>query len=262
METNPQIALKEILIPLTIVLFIIALGVVLLYQQYQKRLYVQKLDKEALKSAHQQELLKHAVLIQEQERKNIAADLHDELGAALSIIRMNLVMMDEKDFPNRGNLVQLTETAIAATRNISHQLMPPQLVAFGLIKTLEPFINTVNNANKIKIDFEVSSLPDLSWLASLGLYRIIIELINNSVKHAGASNIWLKLYCKDGNLQCRFSDDGHGLPPPQFMNGGLGLRNIEARVSAMEGRLDFGNSEAGGFSASIQIPLKETNLYV
>ena len=257
MEANPEIILKGILIPFTIVLFIIALGVILLYQQYQKRLYMQKLDKEAMKSAHHQELLKHSIFIQEQERKTVAADLHDELGAALSIIRMNLVMIDEKTLPAKANLVHLTETAIAATRNISHQLMPPQLQVFGLIRTLEPFINSINNADKIKIDFTAAPLPDLPWLISLGLYRIIMELINNSIKHAQASNIWLKLYCENGQLQCSFNDDGLGLPSAQLMNGGLGFRNIEARVSAMEGRFTYGNNAAAGFSASVQIPLKE-----
>src|SRR5476651_1867436 len=200
MEAGKGISLIDILIPFTIVLFIIAVGVVLLYTHFQKNLYRQELDKAALKSAQQQELLINSIFIQEEERKRIAADLHDELGGVISIIRMNLVLIQGKVKKKESlapdlitaveSLISLSESGISSVRNISHQLMPPQLESFGLIKTLEYFIDTINTSGKLTICLSVKNeIPALEWPVTLGLYRISMELIGNTIKHAGAKKI-------------------------------------------------------------------------
>src|SRR2546423_66619 len=96
METVKTPEFIEVLIPLLIIVFIIGVGVVLLYQHFQKNLIVHKLREETMKSDHQRELLRANIEAEEEERKRIAHDLHDELGAVLSIMRMNMLMLERQ----------------------------------------------------------------------------------------------------------------------------------------------------------------------
>jgi len=130
-----QVNLVDIIIPFTVVLFIIATGVVLLHQNFQKNLVELELEKAELKSIQQNELLQNSIMVQEEERKRIAGDLHDEIGAVVSIIKMNLMLMRQKqqgtptdnhDVKDIQNLIKLSGTAISSVRHISHQLMPPK----------------------------------------------------------------------------------------------------------------------------------------
>ncbi|EHQ25987.1 sensor histidine kinase [Mucilaginibacter paludis] len=268
METGSQISLIDVIIPFTVVLFIIAVGVVLLYTHFQKNLYRQELDKAALKSAQHEELLRNSIFVQEEERKRIATDLHDELGAVISIMRMNLVLIQQK-FKERDtvgpdllsiveNLVNLSESGISSVRSISHQLIPPQLETFGLVKTLEYFIEKVNASGKINIYLWVKNeLPDLHWPISLGLYRIIMELIGNTIKHAGANKITIEINYDSDFLLFNFNDDGRGI---DFANGhqiGMGFKNIEARVMALKGTFEYGNNiDNTGFKAFFKLPIR------
>jgi signal transduction histidine kinase len=236
--------------------------VVLLNQQFHKKLYHQKLERETLKGLHQNELLRSNIYIQEEERKRIAQDLHDELGAVLSIMRMHLVMleqqssgMDEKILSGLKNTRELAETALVSIRSISHRLMPPQLEKFGLVKTLETITDQINEAGKIQI--QLTAAPGISEMSkdiNLGLYRITMELISNTMKHADAKNICIDFSCHPGYVTCQYSDNGKGLPETSLQHG-LGLKSIEARVSALKGTVESGNNkEAEGFFAFIKIP--------
>jgi len=267
MEAGKGISLVDIMIPFTIVLFIIAVGVVLLYAHFQKNLYRQELDKATLKSAQQEELLRNSIFIQEEERKRIASDLHDELGAVISIIRMNLVLIQQKIKKKEtaapdmitavDGLISLSESGIASVRNISHQLMPPQLESFGLIRTLERFVETINASGKLNICLSVKNeLPDLGWPIALGLYRISMELMNNTIKHAGAKKITIEFDYDDHDLLLYFKDDGKGLDLNSEDKTGMGFKNIEARISALKGSITYGNNtEHAGFKARVKLPV-------
>jgi len=267
MEAGKAISLVDIIIPFTIVLFIIAVGVVLLYAHFQKNLYRQELDKATLRSAQQEELLRNSIFIQEEERKRIASDLHDELGAVISIIRMNLVLIQQKVKKKESvatdvisavdGLISLSESGISSVRNISHQLMPPQLESFGLIKTLERFVETINASGKLNICLSVKNeLPHLDWPVTLGLYRISMELINNTLKHAGAKKITMEFDYDKHHLMLYFKDDGKGLNINSEDKAGMGFKNIEARISALKGSIAYGdNTEYAGFKALVKLPV-------
>ncbi|MDB5211015.1 MAG: hypothetical protein JWQ30_1842 [Sediminibacterium sp.] len=260
METSSQISLLTALLPLIGVIFIIAVGVVILNQHFQKNLYRQKLQQEEIKNRHQQELLTSSILVQEQERKRIAQDIHDELGALLSISRMHLVQLEEKEInqgphilPALQNIRSLTEKALGSMRKISHELMPPQLETFGLIKTLEAVAGHANKTGNIAICIDAADhFPELSWPFRLGLYRILMELINNTLKHAGADTINIELNYTNGIISCTYTDNGRGIQPGKSKNG-LGLKSIEGRASSLGGNIHIGN-EGERFRAIITIP--------
>ncbi|TDX00903.1 sensor histidine kinase [Dinghuibacter silviterrae] len=251
--------MEAVIVPFSIVLFIIAVGVVLLYQNFQKNLYQKELDNAAIKARQQEELLSNSIEVQEAERKRIAADMHDELGAVFSITRMNLLLLLKKEpSPEKiealQKLVGLSETGLQTVRTISHQLMPPQLEAFGLVKTLSSIAETMNKAGHIQISFEQKSpLPVLEWMTTLGLYRIIMEWIANTVKHAGATEICIELAVVKETLYVTYMDNGRGLGPGDRQRAGMGFKNIEARVNAMKGTCYI--LVAPGFKAVIEIPV-------
>lgn len=266
MEASQELNFLTALLPLAVIIFIIALGVILLNQHFQKNLYQQKLEREELKNRHQQELLQSSIMVQEEEQKRIASDLHDELGAVLSIAKMHLIQLERQSAhqPDNqtaalGNVKSLIETAISSMRRISHELMPPQLETFGLIKTLESIADQLNNVNNIEIRIAYSSeMKRLPRPMELGLYRISMELINNSIKHAVADKLNINISREEGCLVYTYGDNGKGLGQTQYFEG-IGHKSIEARISALSGSFTIGNGENGGFYAHIKIPLMERN---
>jgi signal transduction histidine kinase len=260
METSKGLDFLATLLPFAAIIFIIAVGVVLLTQQFNKNLYRQKLKAEELKNLHQVELLRLSIQAQEEERKRIAHDMHDELGAVLSITKMHLQQLEEKAkdtmhelLPALQNIRSLTETSLASMRRISHELMPPQLETFGLVKTLEVVAKQVNNAGAINMHINTAdTLSPLSWPADLGLYRICMELVNNTIKHAGAKNITVSFSQSQGDVICTYTDDGKGLTGDSGIDG-LGFKSIEGRITSLKGSITYSKIHKG-FQAIIKIP--------
>lgn len=261
METTEELNFFATFLPLVGILFIIAMGVVLLMQQFRKNLYRQKLAQEELITIHQQELLRSSIQVQEDERKRIATDIHDELGATLSIARMHLMTLEtqsEKNSPENTmalqNIRSLIETSMTSVRRISHELMPQNLQMFGLPETLQSIVKMVNSTNNIHIVINCGEeINDLSWPLKLGLYRISLELINNTIKHAKAKEICLNIYCEGDDLAFLYTDDGIGLSE-NFEKFGLGHKSTEARAMSIGGKLEVGNNQTGGFYAQMTIP--------
>lgn len=213
-----------------------------------------------VKYLHQRQLLKSSIAGQEEERRRISQDLHDELGAILSISRMHLVQLQEQKSTDPLAGLQearsLTESAIAAVRRISHQLMPPQLETFGLVKTLEAVAAQLNQAKQVSIELEADdAITRLPVPVELGLYRICMELINNTLRHAGANTIRMQLKYEQGVLLLKYEDDGKGLPTDKPFLEGLGFKNIEARINTLGGTIAlFGQRK--GFYALVKLPVK------
>lgn len=246
-----------------VIVFIVGLGVILLYLHFQKNLYARKLEQERLNNSYQAELLRSSVQVQEEERKRIAHDLHDEMGAALSIMRMHMMMLEQKSEENAPDMLaglrnvrSLSETALSSMRNISHRLMPPQLEAFGLVRTLEAVTGQISETRNIDIVLEADANSDgLPWEVSLSLYRIIMELVNNTLKHSGATNIVIDLSGTADGLLCNYNDNGKGLGDGMITHG-LGLKSIEGRVKVHNGTFEILRGQGSGFRAHIRIPTK------
>jgi signal transduction histidine kinase len=262
MEEASELNFLNALLPLAVILFVVAIGVILLNQHFHKNLYRQKLEQEELKAAHQRELLKSSIQVQEEERRRIAQDLHDELGAALSIARMHLMQLEELHSDKAEDLLAalrnvrgLTETSLAATRRISHELMPPQLQTFGLVKTWHVIAEQLVSANGLIVNIDApENVPLMPWNIMLGLYRISMELIHNTLKHAQARQAHLDLRWDGSCIIFRYTDDGRGLSQKE-VNPGLGLKSIEARVNSLKGTTEWSNKESAGFGAVFKIPL-------
>lgn len=262
MEDAQAIDFLSTLIPFTVILFIIAVGVVLLTQQFHKNMLQKQLDEEELKMQHQREVLQTTLQVQENERKRIAQDLHDELGANLSISRMQLLQLARtKDLnsdearQNMANVQQAVETALASARRISHELMPVRLVNVGLQAALEQVAEKVLMAGglrlQLQIDDEIEPLKDQLKIA---LYRICTELANNTLKHAMATSASLSIRIENCTLLCNYEDNGKGFSPLEIKKG-VGLRSLEGRVTALNGRSNYRSEKGKGFSFELSIPI-------
>lgn len=265
MEASPEMNFVALLAPLAGMIFIIAVGVILLNQQFQKKLIQQQLAKEELKNKHQTELLHTAIQAQEDERKRIAQDLHDELSAALSISRMQMVQLESlsidefdkiaTDLPQiRSNI----ESALTSTRRISHELMPPHLVNLGLINALEELIHRVEKTGQLEVSITSVNDSDFSWPVKIGLFRIFSELINNTLKHAEASHATINIFSLSGELHCEYQDNGIGMQYTSSSKG-IGMKSIEGRTKALGGKFSYESQNPEGFYIKIILPIKNEN---
>ena len=265
MEQENHVTFIETLLPFAAIIFLIAVGVVLLTQQFRKNLYREQAEQEALKNKHQSELMRSGMLVQEAERKRIAQDMHDELGATLSISRMHLLQAerkfgihDEQLLQELQNIRSLTENSLESMRRISHRLMPPQLEQFGFLKTIEAVCQQLNETGNLQAEFvadDTISEQITDELTQLTLYRICMELINNTIKHAQGTVLTLCLKIAEEKLLLQYSDNGVGIQQTDQQQGS-GMNNLLERVRFLNGTCTIGNSGKGGFSMEIHVPFK------
>jgi signal transduction histidine kinase len=186
---------------------------------------------------------------EEKDRKRFASDLHDDLGPILSSIKLHLGLLEQAKTPDKFNETlkicneQLAET-IAKMRVVANNLMPRLIENFGLEAAINSFINTMQHEGVFTIGF-VSNLKGgrFQKQTELHFYRIICELINNTVKHAGASKAVVKLnYIKD-RLTLNYTDNGKGYKVAEINQkpGGMGLGNIIQRVNLIDAKIQFIN---------------------
>lgn len=136
--------------------------------------------------------------------------------------------------------------------------MPPQLEAFGLVKTLEAVSDQINSSGNITIALNANShFDDLPKQVCIGMYRIVMELINNTIKHSGATLITIDMYVKDNDVVCKYSDNGKGVIDGQVSNG-MGHKSIEGRVAALDGKFKIDSGDNRGFNSTVQIPRNGT----
>ena len=204
---------------------------------------------------------------EEKERKRFAKDLHDGLGPLLSTVKMSvssLAQMKHDDISRE--IVENTELvineAIKSLKEISDNLSPHILNNFGLVRALNNFSNKINVARTIKINLE-SNLRDERFDSNVEvvLYRVVCELINNTIKHAKAKNIDLSL-TKDGDyLVIVYKDDGKGFDVTKAINQpsgtGMGLSNIYSRINSLKGEINIESEQKKGTFVTIKVKMND-----
>lgn len=195
---------------------------------------------------------------QEKERKRIAEELHDRLGSKLSAVKLHYdAGRMFKDTSKQMTAIKLLDETIEETRQIAQDLASGVLDKFGLYAALQDLKCTLESSGKIKIDLFAQDLEHqrLSSKVELNLYRIIQELISNCLKHARAKHITIQFtFHESSDLTLMVEDDGIGFDPKNIMKG-MGLANMSARASRLEGEIHIDSSPGYGSSITIDIPL-------
>lgn len=227
-------------------------------------MYAHKLFKYIARLNRQRALLNKRILTavlrtEEKARSRFSKELHDGLGPLLSSAKMSLTALsrDEHNAEQReiiNNTTYVIDEAIRSLREISNNLSPHVLNDFGLARGVQHFIDRNVSLHDVKIRF-TTNLRSERYDSDIEviLYRVICELINNSLKHAACRQINLSLSQNGPELSLDYSDDGRGFNPQAMMDCGMGLSNIASRINSLGGTFDIRSSKGKGMRAAIRV---------
>ncbi|HWW40297.1 sensor histidine kinase, partial [Pedobacter sp.] len=261
----PSIKAKPMSMYLYIILgmtatFLLCLATILFYIKYRKNILKKQYELKTAEVQYQKNLLKATINSQESERKRIGMDLHDEVGANLSYLRLLIENFVEKN-EGSSSLNQFNEQCraiidniITNTRNISHNLSPLLNKSYGFQDMIYDYCDGINNSGKItvQVTFDQDKTVNFSDTVTLAMYRVITELINNTIKHARAKRITLCFSFGDGFCTMDYHDDGTGMAPGH--KKGMGLQNIESRLGMIGASYHIADNIAG-FNLSVTLPV-------
>ena len=237
-------------IGLLVEVVIISFGLMYRYNLFKK-------EKEQLAGELKDQQLKvsgQILATQENERKRIAEDLHDELGGNLAAIKMALQSFE---LPNQQNAILkgLIDNASVNARDIAHNLMPPDFEKTGLRDMLRAYYQRQATEKNISFQFYASDpVASFDKQDELMMYRILLELTNNIYKHSMATEATIQLVYYDSYLEMMIEDNGKGFSNPQTT--GIGLKNIRSRVDYLGGSLNIDTGKKGT-TVIIRIPYKK-----
>ncbi len=250
--------LNYILIGSAITILIIFL---LSYRTYKHKRKLQQQRINELETEKQLTATEAVLKGEEQERTRLAKDLHDGLGGMLSGIKYSFTTM-------KGNLIMTTENAqafersmdmldssIKEMRRVAHNMMPEALVKYGLDTALKDFCNDINQSGALKVTYQSIGMETakIDQTTAITIYRIVQELISNTMKHATAKSAIVQLSKVDGPLNVTVEDDGKGFDTQILQRSkGIGWTNIQSRIDFLKGKLDVQSANGKGTSVHIE----------
>ena len=210
-------------------------------------------------------ILSTTLRTEEKERIRFSKELHDGLGPLLSSARMSLSALSQGGL-SEGDKEIITNTnyvideAIRSLREISNNLSPHVLNEFGLGRGVGNFVQRGAAMHDMKVAYTTNLKGErFDTDVEVILYRVICELINNSLKHSGATEGALDLVYDGRSLTLTYSDNGRGFNPGSDGGSGMGLANITSRINTLNGTLDITSSKGNGMRAHIKVDLDRNN---
>lgn len=209
----------------------------------------------------EQEIIVAKIKAEENERERFAKELHDGVGPILSTIKLYFQWLAEsKDKKYRELIIEKgnknIQEAIKALKEVSNNLSPHILINYGLVEGLKQFIDNLTSSGEITIrlicDFNERFEKEIEFT----LYRVIIELINNTVKHAEASNINIHIYENIFNqIEVKYQDNGIGFNVNEVLksHSGLGMLNMQSRIQNLGGSMRFVSKRKNGLEVIVKI---------
>lgn len=210
---------------------------------------------------------------QENERKRIAMELHDELGQSLAAVKMQIKVIEnqlEKNVPTSGEikdkleiLRQFLNEIIENVRRLSKDLSPVIIDDLGLDAAIDNLVENFSRYNDIKCTYKTVRIADFfDPEAHRLIYRLIQESLNNVRRHSGATNLYIDIKLKDEFLSIQIRDNGKGFNIQEVMNRsvtnrGIGLSAMTERGNMLGGMVDIGSQPGGGTTVLITLPFSK-----
>ena len=246
-----------------------ALIAFLLFQNYrsrsEQRLQAQQMA--ALEKQREADQLRSMINGEEQERKRIAQELHDGLGTLLATVKLQFNAVQNelpdidalKSYQTADNLL---DEACTEVRKISYNLMPAILQQYGLEYALQDLCEGINRSGRLEISFIPYGLDyTFDDQTAVSVYRIVQELVKNTLRHAEASELIVQLSAEDDLLNIVVEDNGKGFDPAEkLQNPGIGLQSIQSRLTLLHGTMEIESNPGAGATFTIDIPLTPKNL--
>ncbi|MGV8114437.1 MAG: sensor histidine kinase [Lentimicrobium sp.] len=212
-----------------------------------KRIFNIQKRMDDLRKANESRVLSAIMRTEENERLNFAKELHDGLGPLLSSVKMAVSSAHTRNNNPQNKEVmihaeKLIDESITSLKEISNKLSPHVLNNFGLKKAVKSFITHMAPVDNLNINFD-SNLGEkrYPYNTEVVLYRVICELINNSLKHAEARNIYITLMDEADGIRLDYLDDGIGFDSKILDIGekGMGFANIRSRIKSLKGTIEI-----------------------
>ncbi|TAJ11960.1 PAS domain S-box protein [Marinilabiliaceae bacterium JC017] len=200
---------------------------------------------------------------EEKERMRVARELHDGVSPIISAVKLYVQsMMDSDDENLRAAILQKAgetiDEAIVSLSEISNNLSPHVLQNFGLVVALESFIDRVKEMHAIKYRLDLKIEKRLPPIVEIALYRVIVELMNNSLKYARATEVVIKVNRING-VYLTYKDNGMGFDVDKAMaeSKGMGLFNMTNRIQSLGGEITIDSARQKGCTVKAFLPLEE-----
>lgn len=247
-KRQPRLIIPRVIISVLVILFSFLIASFLLH----RRKLSDRLEQEEEK--YRRLLTEQIIAVQEREREWIGRELHDNVNQVLTTVKLYLEMASkEESSPLIPQSMQLINNSITEIRNLSHQLAAPTLGTGSLVDAINALIETVTVSTNLDFEFDHTEYTSVVMSQTLAIYRILQEQLNNIIKHAEATAVWISLSNKDGNVILSVRDNGKGFDPTAKTSG-MGINNIISRAKVFDGLVHVETAPRNGYLLTVTIP--------
>lgn len=251
--------IAQIVIISTAVFLIAAAFLISYIALYAKRMSQHRKEKEIIRHSFQKELAQSQLEVREQTLQTIAADLHDNIGQILSYTKAVISTIDiqqtEKAVAKIASANDLLQKSIDELRQLARLMQGENILNDGLVAAIEQELNWLNKSNLYQTEFTHQfNLEKENKEITLVLFRLLQEALNNTVKHAMAKTICIRLTLKNNLLELTIQDDGIGFVIDEKKPSSLGLRNIKRRTDLLRGEVEINAMPGKGTIVKITVP--------
>ena len=241
---------------------------------YQRKMIEKENKIQLFEQEKQIQLFKASTEAEEEQKKKIAHNLHDEINPLLTILKFNLSkhhiaikkgMLTPDNFIEDGKML---DKAIEGIRTICYDLIPSFFMEYGLIPSLESYVKNIKSTDNIYGDFTSNVIPEevesFSQQEQLNIYRVCLEILNNLFKHSGCSSFKLSIFSKNQNLIVEITHNGKGVSNEEMIlftdnSKGLGLKSLKARLILLKANINY-QKDINTPSITLTIPINSNNL--
>ncbi|MFL5739594.1 MAG: ATP-binding protein [Flavisolibacter sp.] len=232
------------------------------YRNYKQKQKLQQQHISELENAKQLTATEAVLKGEAQERTRLAKDLHDGLGGMMSGIKYSLLTMKRNQVMTAENnqaferSMDMLDSSINEMRRVAHNMMPEALVKFGLDTALKDFCNDINGTGYLQVIYQSMGIDSvaLEQTTAISIYRIVQELINNTMKHASAKSAIVQLTKTNEMIAITVEDDGKGFTQSVLQQTkGMGWNNIQSRIEYLKGSMDVQSGTEKGTSVHIEL---------
>jgi len=234
---------------------------------FQRRQAQNRQEKASLQAQHQQEILQVQLEIQNQTLQHISGELHDNIGQLLTLVRFQLNMLEVEETITPKQIEEVNEVVgktIDELRGLSKSLDGDFVKNFGLVESLTHELGRIHNMGKYQTEILVDGeVYRLEGQREIVLFRVVQEILNNILKHAGGKQIQVSLQFTPAHFRLTVLDDGKGFDYEavlgrEMSKSGAGLRNIQRRTEMLGGTCTFKTAQNEGTTVHIQLPSHNT----
>ncbi len=262
-ELDRQKSIKNTILYSFLIVLIPVIGLLIIY--YQKLQTQSELNKKQQEVTEQKingllkdqelEVIKASIQGQDKERKRIAQELHDSIGGNLAAIKLQISNSKISNTSFLQSINKQLDDTYHQVRSLSHTLIPKKFAKNHFCDVLEEYLNNIGNGTGLQVSFQAyprNKIDDINQNTKLEIFKVIQELITNTIKHAKATSMDLQLNLLDTNLNILFEDNGLGFDVNNFHEG-IGYSNIKNRLQGMKGELNIDSRKNRGTIINIEI---------